>query len=250
MVLQRQQLEAVRELSDRGLYPRLKLVESERLMSDSQGEQAKAEAQLVSNQSAQAEAEARLATLDVEWRAQVLDELAKANADRDRLAEQVTSQAQLLTTMVIRAPVDGIVQDLRIAATGQSIGANDPILRLVPLNEGLVVEAKVANADIGRIGPGLPATLKVKTYDFLRFGTLEGHVTKVAADATTEQRSGEPAYLVTIATDRARLGLQPDEQELGPGMLVDVELKVGTRTILSYLTDRILRLKDEAFRQG
>jgi multidrug efflux pump subunit AcrA (membrane-fusion protein) len=112
-----------------------------------------------------------------------------------------------------------------------------------------VVEAKVGNQDVGRLRPGRPATVKVRAFDYLRYGTLDGTLQKIAADATPDPRTGELTYAVTVVTGRAHLGPGPDEFAVAPGMLVDVDLKVGQRTILSYLTDRILRLR-EAFREG
>ena len=250
LVLLRQQHEAVKELAERGLYPKLRLVTIERQVSDAEGELAKAEATLTSAQAALAENESRLASVDKDWKSEVLTELAQTTADRDRLSEQLASQAELLGSMLVTAPVDGIIQDLAVTGVGQSVGANETLMRLVPIGEGLVVEARVANSDIGRLRPGLEAKVKVRTYDFLRHGTLKGHVAKIAADATPEPKTGEPSYLVTVVTDGTRLGVKAGELELGPGMLVDVELQVGQRTLLSYLTDRIWRLRDEAFRQG
>jgi adhesin transport system membrane fusion protein len=250
LVLLRQQLEAVNELAERGLYPKLKQVEVERQVAAAEGERAKAEAALAAARTALAEAEARLAALEQEARSEILDELQRTTAERDRLYEQVVAQVGLLDTLLVTAPVAGIVQDLAVTGPGQSIGANEPILRLVPEGEGLVVEARVANEDIGKVRPGLDAVVKVRTFDFLRYGTLEGKVVKVAADASPDPRGGPASYLVTVATARQELGRRPGELALGSGMLVDVELKVGERTILSYLTDRLWRAKEEAFRRG
>lgn len=250
LVLLRQQLEAVNELTERGLYPKLKQVEVERQVAAAEGERAKAEAALAAARAALAEAEARLAALEQEAKSEILDELQRTVAERDRLYEQVVAQVGLLDSLLVRAPVAGIVQDLAVTGAGQSIGANEPILRLVPEGEGLVVEARVANEDIGKVRPGLDAVVKVRTFDFLRYGTLEGKVVKVAADASPDPQGGPASYLVTVVTTRQELGSRPGELALGSGMLVDVELKVGERTILSYLTDRLWRAKEEAFRRG
>ncbi len=250
LVLLRQQLEAVNELTERGLYPKLKQVEVERQVAAAEGERAKGEAALAGARTALAEAEARLAVLEEEAKTEVLDELQRTVAERDRLYEQVTAQVGILDTMLVTAPVAGIVQDLAVTGPGQSIGANEPILRLVPEGEGLVVEARVANEDIGKVKPGLDAVVKVRTFDFLRYGTLPGKVVKVAADASPDPKGGTASYLVTVATARQELGGRPGELALGSGMLVDVELKVGERSILSYLTDRLWRAKAEAFREG
>ena len=94
----------------------------------------------------------------------------------------------------------------------------------------------------------MPATVKVRTFDYLRFGSLDGVLQKIAADATPDPRTGELAYAVTVVTSRDHLGAGPGELAVAPGMAVDVDLKVGERTILSYLTDRIFRWR-EAFRE-
>ncbi len=248
--LLRQQLEAVTQLTDRGLYPKLKLVQLQQQVGDAEGELKKTEAALAAAQAALAESQSRLAGLEKDWHSQVLTELSDATAERDRLMEQSEGQRGLLDGLVVRAPVAGVVQDLVVASSGQSVGANEALMKLVPTEEGLVVEARVANDDIGRIRLGLPATIKVRTFDFLRHGVLEGRITKIAADVTPEPGRGTPSYVVVIATERDHLGPKPGDLEVAPGMVVDVEVKTGERTILSYLTERIWRVRDAAFRDG
>ncbi len=250
LVLLRQQLEAVVELAERGLYPKLKQVEVERQVAEAEGALRKAEATLAGARAALAEARARAAALEQELQSEVLAELQRVTAERDRLYEQVSAQVALLDSLLVTAPVAGIVQDLAITAPGQSIGANEPILRLVPQGEGLVIRARVANEDIGKVRPGMPAVVKVRTFDFLRYGTLEGRVVEVAADAAPAREGEQAGYLVTVVTTRHHLGERPEEAALTSGMLVDVELEVGRRTILSYLTDRLRRAKETAFREG
>jgi HlyD family type I secretion membrane fusion protein len=249
LALLKQQLDAVRALAERGLYPKLKLVQVERQFSDNQGELDKAEAGLAAAQAALAEAESRRQSQEREQRSQVLAELADASAERERLAEQLHAREAALEALVVKAPAPGFVQEVVVTAPGQAVAPHEALMKLVPLGEGMVVEAKVANQDVGRLRPGMPATVKVRAFDYLRYGSLEGSLVKVAADATPEPRTGELAYEVTVAIPRSHMGAAPGELEVVPGMVVDVELKVGERTILSYLTDRIFRL-NEAFREG
>jgi HlyD family type I secretion membrane fusion protein len=249
LTLLRQQLDAVRELAARGLYPNLKRVAAERQLSDTHGELAKAESAQSAAKAALAEAESRLAGIDKDWRSAALDELAKAVAERDRLAERLGGPAAVLDGMVLTAPVAGVVQDLQIAGPGQAVAAHEMLMKVVPQGDGLVVEARVANEDIGRLTAGMAAEVKVRAFDYLRFGSLEGTVRRVAADATADPGDGRLAYAVTVVTSRDHLGARPGERDVVPGMVVDVELKVGERTILSYLTDRVLRF-GEAFREG
>ena len=247
--LLRQQRDAVRELAARGLYPALKVVQVERQYSDDAGELVKAKASREAAEAALAEARSRLDGLAAERHSQLLAELAEATAERDRLREQLHAQDAFIAALEIRAPATGIVQEIAVAAPGQAVAAHDVLMRVVPESEGLVVQAKVANQDIGRVRAGMSATVKVRAFDYLRFGTLDGTVQKVAADASPDPRTGELTYAVTVLTDRSHLGAAPGQLAVAPGMAVDVELKIGERTILSYLTDRIFRLQ-EAFREG
>jgi HlyD family type I secretion membrane fusion protein len=248
LALVRQERDAVRELAARGLYPNLKRIAVEREASDDAGELAKAEAAASAARAALAEAQSRLASVDKEWRSGVLDELGQATAERDRLAEELKARTGVVRDSVLRAPVGGVVQDLAVAGPGQSVAAQETLMKLVPSGDGLAVEARVANEDIGRVAAGMPATIKVRAFDYLRFGSVEGTVERVAADASPDPKTGALAYTVTVAADGSRLGTAPGQLDVVPGMTVDVEVKVGRRAILSYLTDRIFRFK-EAFRE-
>jgi adhesin transport system membrane fusion protein len=240
----------VRELAERGLYPRLKMVEIERQLADSRGELAKARAELASARAALAESESRQKAFDKDWHRELLEQLSAAMAERDRLAEQLGAQTAVVEELVVKAPVAGIVQELKPAAAGQSLAANEPILKLVPVGDGLVIKAMVANPDIGRVAPGMPATVKVRAYDFARFGAIEGSVTRISADAITGDTPGElPSFAVEVATQRDHMGADGSLPVL-PGMVVDVELRVGERTILSYLTDTLTTMKERAFKEG
>lgn len=249
LTLLKQQQDAVQALNERGLYPTLKLVQVQKQLSDNEGELAKAEAALAAARSALAESESRLDGLAKGYRSELLAELGAATAERDRLAEQLRAQEALLSDLVVTAPAPGIVQEIAVTAAGQAVAAQETLMKLVPDAEGLVVAARVANQDIGRLRPGMPATVKVRAFDYLRYGTLAGALQQVNADATPDPRTGELAYGITVLTSRGHLGAGPGDLDVLPGMVVDVELKVGERTILSYLTDRIFRL-GEAFREG
>lgn len=250
LVLLRQQLAAVTQLAERGLYPKLKLVAMKRQVSDAEGEVEKTKASLAAARAAAAEATSRLASLEKDWRSRILSDLGTSRAELDRLREQLDGQKALLDGLVVRAPVAGIVQELAVAAPGQSVSANEPLMKLVPTDKGVLVEARVANADIGKVRVGMPAAVKVLAYNFVRHGKLEGKVVKIAADASAVPHGGPPTYAVTVVTGRDYLGRPGSALEIVPGMVVDVEVHTGERTILSYITDRLWRTGDEAFREG
>ncbi len=245
-----EQLDAVRGLAEKGLYPRLRLAALEGQRNDLAGDIHKTQAQHEAAKAALAEAGSRRDGLGREWRSGVLAELGTAKAERDRLAEAQKRQAATLRNLVVRAPVAGIVQDLSVTTPGQSVGSNQPLMKLIPTGGALVIEARVANRDIGHIRLGQPAKIKVQAYDFLRYGTLAGTVERIAADATVDPKTGALTYGITVRADGTELGPTEDRFSVVPGMAVEVDLLVGERTILSYLTDRIFRLKETALREG
>jgi HlyD family type I secretion membrane fusion protein len=249
-VLLRQQLDAVRGLADKGLYPRLRVVAIERQASDLAGDIDKARARHGAAEAALAEARSRHLALERERRSTVLAELAAARAERDQLSEARRRQATTLRNLVVRAPVDGIVQDIAIASAGQSVGSNQPLMKLVPTGGGLVVEAKVQNQDIGYVRIGQPVKVKIHAFDFLRYGMLAGEIEQIDADAVVDSKTGALSYGIMIRTTSAELAEGLTKVKVVPGMAVDVDLMVGERTILSYLTDRIFRLREAAFREG
>ena len=245
-----EQVEAVRELAARGLYPRMRMVELERQLSDVSGEISKAQGRLGAARAALAEAESRRDGLEREWRSTVLGELAELNGERSQLGEALKRERTLMRNLVVRAPVAGIVQELAVSGAGQSVGSNQPLMKLVPTGGGLVVHAQVENRDIGSVQVGQAARVKVQAYDFLHYGALEGRIERIAADATADRVEGTLNYEVTVRTDHDRMWSEGEELPVVPGMAVEVDLLVGERTVLSYLTDRIFRLKETAFREG
>lgn len=245
-----QQVGAVRKLTEQGLYPKLRLIAAERQLGDLSGDIRKTGARLASAKAAYAEAKSQRDSFELEWRSLILAELAEVEAERDSLAEAVKRQKTMLNNLLVRAPVDGIVQELVVAGAGQSVGSNEPLMKLVPTGTGLVVRAKVDNQDIGYLKVGQAAKVKVRAFDFLRYGALKGEVQQIAADATPDQEDGALRYGITVETEKAELTDGEDWHNVTPGMAVEVDLLVRERTILSYLTDRIFRMPKEVFQEG
>lgn len=244
-----QQVAAITELTERGLYPKLKLIEMQRQANDMAGELEKARAAQAASLSELAQARGELERLDKSWREALVADVSEAETRAAQLASQLAGQSTFLDGTVLRAPADGIVQDLTITGDGQSVAANAPLMKLVPTGGGLVIKAQIANDDIGRVATDMLAAIKVHAYDFARYGALDGHVERIAVDATAIDPQSLPTYSVTILTAQPFLGGDP-RNSVVPGMIVDVELKAGMRTLISYLTDTLVTYREKAFREG
>lgn len=193
------------------------------------------------------EARDKRRAVDENWRSEVLDRLSSVRRDTEKAYSQLLQDRTRLRNRVVRAPAEGVVQQLAIAAAGQSVAPNETMMQIVPGGDGLVIEARVANDDIGYIHPGQRATIKVKTYDYVRYGTLSGVVERVAADAVEDKRTGALSFPVMVRADRPWLGDGKGRLALAPGMQVDVDLQIGKRSVLSYLTERLSRARQSAF---
>lgn len=248
-ILQRQG-DSLKELAGKGYFPWLRYQSVERDISDRQGEIARLQQALAAGRAALEEAQAQRRLVDQDWSNSVYDELAAARAERQSLSEQRAQLAARLRDLTITAPASGIVQDLNVVSIGQSVSPLEPLMTIVPVTDRLVIEARVPNDDIGQVHVGQPARVKVRTYDFLTYGVLEGEVTRIAADASTDPQNGQIYYQAEIVTTRDHLGSAPGQQPVTPGMLVDVELQTGEKSILAYLTDRILATADTAFTEN
>lgn len=245
----RQQVNKVRELVNKGYFPELRYLSMKRDLDETTGQVDEARERVFAAKAALAEAQSRQQSVGQDWRSDVLKELSQARADRDK-AEAAYQQGRImLRNLSMRAPISGYVKDLSVTGVGYSIRPSEEIMKIVPESPQLIVEAEVSNSDIGYIRPGQEATVKVRTYDFVRYGALKGVVEKVAPDATVEKATGRRYFVVTVRTRRSYLGNKPGQYPVRPGMQGDVDLLIGRRSILSYMTDRLQRGVESSFRE-
>ena len=148
----------------------------------------------------------------------------------------------------IRSPINGVVKNLGFNTIGGVVKPGDPIMEIVPTGDSLVIEAKLRPVDSGYVQVGQKATAKISTYDYSRYGGLDGEVIQVAPDSSTEQ-DGTPFFRVIVKTDKTYLGDEPGNYPITPGMEATVDIHTGTKSVLDYLVRPVLKLKHEAFRE-
>lgn len=179
-------------------------------------------------------------------------DLAKAQEDLDSVEQILAQRHEQLSYTEVRAPMDGVVRNVRLTTQGGVARPGDEIMQLVPLEDDLIVEAKVRPADIAFIKLGLPATVKLDAYDYSIYGSLQGEVTYISVDTLNEEtRSGDvPYYRVQIKTEGRNLSSRKSEQiAIQPGMTATVEIKTGKQTVLRYLTKPITKTMTEALHE-
>ncbi len=202
-----------------------------------------------------------------EHRRQLLEDLIKASQkavglEQDTVKAQQRAQLQRLT-----APITGTVQQLAIHTVGGVVTPAEALAVLVPSSGEIEIEATVSNKDIGFVHAGQDAAIKVGTFNFTRYGLLRGKVLSVSSDSIArghapESESAKPSsvnpndqngdglsYVARISLDRTKMHVEDRDIDLAPGMAVTVEIKTGSRAIISYLLSPFLRYAQETFRE-
>ncbi len=185
-------------------------------------------------------------------------ELDRAQEYSDVLKELATLRQNLkastdqLNRTVLTSPMRGIVNNLSVTTIGGVVRPGEEILQIIPLDEELFVEARVAPEDIAGVRPGQEATIKLSAYDYTIYGSLKGKVTLISADTFKDERAreadGNPHYKVTLQVDSQNLTARQASLRIRPGMQASVELHTGEKTVLQYLLKPLYKSK-EAFRE-
>ena len=189
-----------------------------------------------------------------QWQTQVDTDLAQRRAERDAALEQLAKATKHHELINLRAPSDAIVQNMAKLSVGSVLTEAAPLFTLVPIDVPLEAEIRIDADDIGFVRPGDPVAIKLAPYTYLEHGYVEGHLRVLSADAftTTEERNGPPVrpyYKGFVDIDRIRLRDVPADFKLLQGTPVTADIKVGQRTLLSYLLTGALRTVDGAMRE-
>ena len=194
-----------------------------------------------------ASALAREAQQEEELRERLLGELAEKERAIDSLVPELRKAEERASRRTLLAPVDGVVVDLAIHTVGGVVREAEPLLRVVPEDEKLEVEAAVKTREIGFVREGQAVEVKVDTFPYTRYGTIRGRIAWVAADASG-QDPANAVYKVRVLLERQSMRVDGAEVLLSPGMSVTVDVKTGTRRVIDYLLEPVLKYRAEAMR--
>ena len=196
------------------------------------------------------EAEARLVNRRNQFLEEARLELAKAEDDIAQGRQTLTLRKQEQQDSMFTAMVPGIVKNIRVTTVGGVLRPGEELMKIIPVDDDLMIEAKVSTADIARVVPGLEATVRFDTFDYTIFGGVKGEVAYVSADSLKEETSRgmdiyyrvriKPAsYPVTSTTGRVI--------DVLPGMTAQVDIRTGDRTVMDYLLKPLRKTLSESF---
>lgn len=169
-------------------------------------------------------------------------QLDEAKSKLEGAAATDTAAKDRLDRTTIRSPVDGIVKTIAVNTVGGVIQPGMNVMEIVPLEDNLLIEARIRPSDVGFLKAGQPAMVKVSAYDFSIYGGLDGEVENITADSITNEK-GESFYLVHIRTHKNYLGPEDKPLPIIPGMMVTASVKTGSKSIMNYLLKPIFKAK-------
>jgi adhesin transport system membrane fusion protein len=176
-------------------------------------------------------------------------QLAEAEEELERTRQLLVQREQQLTRTVIRSPVRGLIKSIQTTTEGGVIRPGDDVMEIVPVDDDLIIEAKLSPADRGFVALGDSASVKIDAYDYTIYGDLQGEVTYISADTIEEDTAQGPqkAYLIKVRTFGRSFSGRPEEQlEIVPGMTSMVEVKLGRHSIFSFLIKPIAKTLQES----
>ncbi|APR69842.1 HlyD family type I secretion periplasmic adaptor subunit [Acinetobacter haemolyticus] len=178
------------------------------------------------------------------------EELSKANTDIQTQQQVVKGRTDSLQRAVFRAPVRGIVKEIDVTTLGGVVPQNGKLMTIVPLEDKLLIEARISPRDIAFIRPNQEALVKITAYDYAIYGGLEGKVTVISPDTIRDEvKQDQFYYRVYIRTDSDRLyNKSGKEFSITPGMVATVDIRTGQKTVLDYLLKPFNKAK-EALRE-
>jgi len=235
------ELDVTRPLLRSGAVSEVDLLRLQRDVARFCGEQKAAEAQIGRIGSAIREAETKIQEAELNIRNQARNELSEALSRLATLNEGQAALVDRVRLAEIRSPVRGTIKTLVANTVGGVIQPGKDIIEIVPSDDTLLLEVRIQPRDIAFLYPGQQSQVKFTAYDFAVYGGLEGELEQIGADTITDEK-GNAYYIVRVRTARATLD-EAQQLRIIPGMVADVNIMTGKRTLLQYLLKPILRAK-------
>ncbi|MFJ2537175.1 MULTISPECIES: HlyD family type I secretion periplasmic adaptor subunit [unclassified Pseudomonas] len=183
------------------------------------------------------------------FRSEALTQLNEARTDLNKAKATGKALEDRVSRTLVTSPVRGIVNKLLVNTIGGVIQPGSDMVEIVPLDDTLLVEAKIRPQDIAFLHPGQEATVKFTAYDYTIYGGLKAKLEQIGADTITDEDKKTTYYVIKLRTDRSHLGTDEKPLLIIPGMVASVDIITGKKSVLSYLLKPIIRARAEALHE-
>ena len=237
------ELEMTRPLAKTGAVSDVELLRLERDVARYRGERDSANSDIPRLESSVAEANRKMQEVDLTFRNNARSELSETNAKLSALSEGSTALEDRVKQTDIRSPVNGTIKQLKVNTVGGVVQPGKDLIEVVPSDDALLLEARVLPKDIAFLRPGQKALVKFTAYDYAIYGGLEATLEHISADSVLDEK-GNAFFLVRVRTLSTSIG--PLKFPIIPGMVAEVDILTGKKSVLAYLLKPILRAKAKA----
>lgn len=244
----RQRAQDFRDLVEKNFISRHGYLEKEQARIEQEGDLATQRSRLKELAASLQEARSQRAALVAETRRIALDSLNEAEQKATSYGNELVKADSRGKLMTLTAPVDGTVQQLAVHTVGGVVTPAQPLMVIVPKDNPIEVEAFVENKDIGFVNAGQEAVVKIETFPFTKYGTIEARVTHVSNDAVSDEKRGL-IFPARVNLARATIQVENKTVNLSPGMAVTVEVKTAQRRVIEYFLSPLMQYKDESLRE-
>ncbi len=245
LVLLEEELQMTEPLVQSGVVPKINLLRLRREVNDLEGLINGTLLALPRAKSAVQEATRRIEERYLNFRSEALRELNAIKAEFAQVEQSILAARDRVLRTDLRSPVRGIVKQLNISTIGGVVAPGMNLMEVVPLDDTLLVEARVLPADVAFLKPGQEATVKLTAYDFSIYGGLSARLERISADTIVDER-GDSYYQIIVRTDKSELVHRGKVLPIIPGMVASVDILTGRKTVLDYLLKPILKARDRA----
>lgn len=245
--LMAQELEVSEELLAQGAISRVEVLSLNRNLLSLKGDKQRLSAQLLGMQNEVKAVQQQLDTVTSDYTGKALNRRNELQNQRKELLDIIVGATDKSDRSIVRSPVDGVVNQILISTIGGVVQSGMDLLEIIPNDDDYLIEAKIKPADIGSLLLGQQANVRLTAYDFSIYGSLSGEVDYISAN-TLEERDGTQYYVAHVRIDNS-LVKEESQYPVLSGMIANVDVITGKRTVLSYMTKPIVKTKQRALRE-
>ncbi|MHC8302405.1 HlyD family type I secretion periplasmic adaptor subunit [Pseudomonas sp. ZS1P83] len=249
LALQRQEINMSEPLVAQGAVSPVEVLRLKRAEVETRGQLDATTLAIPRAQSAIKEVQRKIDETRGKFRSEALTQLNEARTDLNKAQATGKALEDRVSRTLVTSPVRGIVNKLLVNTIGGVIQPGSDLVEIVPLDDTLLVEAKVRPQDIAFLHPGQEATVKFTAYDYTIYGGLKAKLEQIGADTITDEDKKTTYYLIKLRTERSHLGTDEKPLLIIPGMVASVDIITGKKTVLSYLLKPIIRARAEALHE-
>lgn len=243
-----EEITLIQPLVERQIEPELTLISLRREAAEQDGRIALAEAESARIEAERADLDEQERAMQSRFRAEALDRLAASVSDLGVLEQRLPALSARTERTELVAPLDGVVNRVMVTTLGGVVSQGQALIEIVPDGAGRRVEAYVSPADIAFLRPDQPVKIRLTAYDAARYGALDGHITRIGADAVEAPEGDAQVFVVEVSYEGQLTDADGRALEVIPGMVAEVDILSEKKTVLDYLTRPVIRVKDRAFR--